>query len=168
MSVAPPVPSAGGIFTFNLDHGFAEAVVRGFRSGFLLSNDYEHLAQCETLEDMKMNLSETDYDNFLANEQVVTPAKFTAACLQKLVNEFNFIKFSSYGELTTFLEYITYEYMIDNVMLLLKGTLSWSPAGELIKQCHPLGKVLNLLIDKYIFMMNRFVLLLVCVPFYMP
>lgn len=29
--------------------------------------------------------------------------------------------------------------MIDNVMLLLKGTLSGRSASELIKQCHPLG-----------------------------
>jgi len=139
MSVAPPVPSAGGIDTYNIDHGFAEAVVRGFRSSFLLSDDYDNLTQCETLEDMKMNLAETDYDQFLAHEQVITPAKFTAACLKKLVDEFKFLQYSSYGELTTFLEYITYEYMIDNVMLLLKGTLSGRPAAELIKQCHPLG-----------------------------
>lgn len=29
--------------------------------------------------------------------------------------------------------------MIDNVMLLLKGTLSGRSASELIEQCHPLG-----------------------------
>jgi hypothetical protein len=29
--------------------------------------------------------------------------------------------------------------MIDNVMLLLKGTLSGRSASELMKQCHPLG-----------------------------
>ena len=29
--------------------------------------------------------------------------------------------------------------MIDNVMLLLKGTLSGRPSAELMKQCHPLG-----------------------------
>ena len=32
-----------------------------------------------------------------------------------------------------------YEFMIDNVMLLLKGTLSGRSASELMKQCHPLG-----------------------------
>ena len=70
--------------------------------------------------------------------------------------------------LATFMDYITYEFMIDNVMLLLKvtnppthppthpptysstqpthpptptkqGTLSGRTANELIKQCHPLG-----------------------------
>ena len=45
MSVAPPVPSAGGIDTYNIDHGFVEAVVRGFRSSFLLSDDYDNLSK---------------------------------------------------------------------------------------------------------------------------
>jgi V-type H+-transporting ATPase subunit d len=41
--------------------------------------------------------------------------------------------------LATFLDFITYEYMIENVMLLLKGTLSGREINELIAQCHPLG-----------------------------
>lgn len=40
----------GGLATFNMQHGFAEAVVRGFRSGFLQDSQYHHLTQCETLE----------------------------------------------------------------------------------------------------------------------
>lgn len=50
MSVATGVKEAGGITTFNIEHGFAEAVVRGFRSGFLTDYDYHHLSQCETLD----------------------------------------------------------------------------------------------------------------------
>lgn len=50
MSVATDVKEAGGIGTFNIEHGFAEAVVRGFRSGFLTDYDYHHLTQCETLD----------------------------------------------------------------------------------------------------------------------
>jgi len=45
MSVASDVMEAGGLGTFNLDHGFPEAVVRGFRSGFLTDYDYHHLTQ---------------------------------------------------------------------------------------------------------------------------
>lgn len=41
--------------------------------------------------------------------------------------------------LSTFLDFITYEYMIENVMLLLKGSLSGRDINELIAQCHPLG-----------------------------
>jgi V-type H+-transporting ATPase subunit d len=41
--------------------------------------------------------------------------------------------------LSTFLDFVTYEYMIENVMLLLKGALSGRDINELIEQCHPLG-----------------------------
>jgi len=42
--------SLGGLATFNILHGFTEAIVRGFRSSFLTDTDYHHLTQCETLE----------------------------------------------------------------------------------------------------------------------
>lgn len=34
----------------------ADAVVRGHRSGLLSSSDYNNLAQCESLDDIKLNL----------------------------------------------------------------------------------------------------------------
>jgi len=42
--------SLGGMTTFNMLHGFTEALVRGFRSSFLADQDYHHITQCETLE----------------------------------------------------------------------------------------------------------------------
>jgi hypothetical protein len=41
---------SGGLSTFNIQHGFVEALVRGYRSGFLKDSDYHHLTQCESLE----------------------------------------------------------------------------------------------------------------------
>lgn len=35
---------------FNVDSGYLEGLVRGFRSGILTQSDYLNLAQCETLE----------------------------------------------------------------------------------------------------------------------
>ena len=120
-------------------HGFAEALVRGFRTGFLGDADYHHLTQCETLEDVKMNLQETDYDQFLANESTVTPAVILEKATRKMVDEFQYVRAQAAEPLATFMDYITYEYMIDNVMLLLKGTISGRDVNELIEQCHPLG-----------------------------
>ena len=40
----------GGLSTFNMQHGFVEALVRGYRSGFLTDTDYHHLTQCDNLE----------------------------------------------------------------------------------------------------------------------
>eukprot|EP00638_Chattonella_subsalsa_P007897 CAMPEP_0117755628 /NCGR_PEP_ID=MMETSP0947-20121206/13563_1 /TAXON_ID=44440 /ORGANISM="Chattonella subsalsa, Strain CCMP2191" /LENGTH=359 /DNA_ID=CAMNT_0005574995 /DNA_START=28 /DNA_END=1104 /DNA_ORIENTATION=- len=131
--------AAGNIMTFNINHGFVEAIIRGYRSGLLSDSDYHHLTQCENLEDIKMNLQETDYDQFLASESTVTPALLQSKAIEKLVTEFNFLKAQAAEPLSTFLDYISYEYMIENVMLLLKGTLSGRDVNELIEQCHPLG-----------------------------
>jgi hypothetical protein len=35
---------------FNIDHGYAEGLCRGFKSGILRATDYHNLVQCETLE----------------------------------------------------------------------------------------------------------------------
>lgn len=41
---------AFGELFFNVDSGYLEGLVRGFRSGVLTQSDYLNLAQCETLE----------------------------------------------------------------------------------------------------------------------
>lgn len=57
----------------------------------------------------------------------------------QLVTEFKYLRSQAVEPLSTFLDFITYEYMIENVMLLLKGALSGRDINELIEQCHPLG-----------------------------
>jgi V-type H+-transporting ATPase subunit d len=128
-----------GMATFNMSHGFVEALVRGYRSGFLKDSDYHHLTQCEALEDVKMNLQETDYDVFLNAETNITPVVIETNALKKMVTEFFYFRHNAVEPLGQFMEYITYEYMIENVMLLLRGTLSGRNVNELIAQCHPLG-----------------------------
>jgi hypothetical protein len=39
-----------GDVIFNIDHGYLEGLVRGFKSGILKHQDYMNLVQCETLE----------------------------------------------------------------------------------------------------------------------
>jgi V-type H+-transporting ATPase subunit d len=131
--------SLGNMSTFNMLHGFVEALVRGYRSGFLTDTDYHHLTQCDALEDVKMNLQETDYDTFLNAEATITPAIIENRALKKLVNEFFYFRANAVEPLAQFMDYITYEYMIENVMLLLRGTLSGRNVNDLISQCHPLG-----------------------------
>jgi V-type H+-transporting ATPase subunit d len=55
------------------------------------------------------------------------------------VTEVKYLRTQAVEPLATFLDFITYEYMIENIMLLLKGTLSGRDINELIAQCHPLG-----------------------------
>eukprot|EP01089_Gocevia_fonbrunei_P020907 TRINITY_DN78_c0_g1_i2.p1 TRINITY_DN78_c0_g1~~TRINITY_DN78_c0_g1_i2.p1 ORF type:complete len:359 (+),score=65.93 TRINITY_DN78_c0_g1_i2:91-1167(+) len=128
------------IMTFNIDDGFAEAIVRGFRKGILSKSDYSNLEQCEVLDDMKMHLGSTDYGEFLQNEpSPLHTVTISEKCTEKLVAEFEYIRAQSVEPLSKFLDYITYGYMIDNIILLITGTLHERDMSELREKCHPLG-----------------------------
>ncbi|KAE8888417.1 hypothetical protein PF010_g20594 [Phytophthora fragariae] len=99
------VAAAGDISTLNIQHGYVEGVVRGFRSGFLTTT---------TSRNVKLNLQETDYDQFLADE---------ASTTNTVVEDFNFLRAQAMEPLGQFLDFITYMYTINNVILLLKDTL---------------------------------------------
>ncbi|XP_052644234.1 V-type proton ATPase subunit d 2 isoform X2 [Harpia harpyja] len=127
-------------FYFNVDHGYLEGLVRGFKAGILTSADYVNLAQCETLEDLKLHLQTTDYGNFLANETgPLTISTIDDKLKAKLLTEFHYFRNHAFEPLATFLNFITYSYMIDNVILLITGTLHQRPIAELVPKCHPLG-----------------------------
>ncbi|OAX44297.1 ATPase V0 complex subunit D [Rhizopogon vinicolor AM-OR11-026] len=128
-----------GLF-FNVNCGFLEGIVRGYKSGTLTQAHYASLTQCETLEDFKTQLSATDYGNFLANEpSPLSTATITDKATQILVDQFNFLRSNAVEPLSKFLDYITYAYMIDNVVLLITGTLHERDTHELLERCHPLG-----------------------------
>ncbi|XP_042424172.1 V-type proton ATPase subunit d2-like isoform X3 [Zingiber officinale] len=57
--------------TFNVHGGYLEAIVRGYRSGLLTAADYNNLCQCETLDDVKMHLSATEYGPYLQNVAIL-------------------------------------------------------------------------------------------------
>jgi V-type H+-transporting ATPase subunit d len=109
------------------------------RSSFLKDSDYHHLTQCDNLDDARLNLTESDYGECLSDSAAMSPASLQKAAIEKLVTEFKYLRMQSVEPLSKFLDFISYEYMIENVMLLLKGALSGRNINELIEQCHPLG-----------------------------
>ena len=84
MTTPKPVQGGSNFTTFNIRHGFAEALVRGMRSSFLSDQDYNHLIQCETLEDVRLNLTETDYADAIADFTTLTPAMLQKAAVEKV------------------------------------------------------------------------------------
>jgi hypothetical protein len=84
MATPSPARSPGDLATFNILHGFPEALVRGMRSSFLADADYHHLTQCETLDDARLNLSETDYHDALADTSSMTPASMQKLAIEKV------------------------------------------------------------------------------------
>lgn len=92
------------------------------------------------ITDLKLHLQGTDYGTFLANE----PSPLSVSTIddklrEKLVIEFQHMRNHAVEPLSTFLDFITYSYMIDNIILLITGTLHQRPISELIPKCHPLG-----------------------------
>jgi len=130
----------GEMLMGNINDGYLEGLLRGYRQGILTSTDYANLCQCETIDDMKMHLSSTDYGNFLQNEpSPISTTTLAEKCTDKLVEEFNFLKVQAVEPMATFMEYITYGYMIDNIVLVITGTHHDRETSELLEKCHPLG-----------------------------
>eukprot|EP00296_Roombia_truncata_P007885 JP446342.1.p1 GENE.JP446342.1~~JP446342.1.p1 ORF type:complete len:359 (+),score=121.08 JP446342.1:29-1078(+) len=131
---------AGDMMTFNIKDGFMEAVCRGFRSGLLNTTDYSNICQCDCLDDVKQQLACTDYGDFLSNEHPpIATTTIAEKSTDKLVQEFNWVRSQSTAPLTKFLDYIRYSYMIDNVILVITGTMHDRDPHELLEKCHPLG-----------------------------
>lgn len=125
---------------FNVSHGYIEGLIRGYRSGLITSQVYQNLSQCETLEDLKLQLSATEYSNFLSNvSSPLSTSIISDKASEKLVAEFEYIRRNASAPLDKFMDYITYAYMIDNVALLITGTLHERDTHELLGRCHPLG-----------------------------
>jgi len=126
---------------FNINDGFLEALLKGFKNDLLKKEDYIHLTQCDNLDDLKVHLqSSSGFASVLANEaSPIDVMTIEDRLREKLVSEFNYLRVNSVKPLSEFLDFITYSYMIDNVVLLIAGTLNDRPLSELIPKCNPLG-----------------------------
>jgi V-type H+-transporting ATPase subunit d len=91
-------------------------------------------------EDLKLQLSTTDYAELLQNEaSPLATSTLAARCTEKLVEDFRYLRANSLQPLAKFLDFISYQYMIDNVILLITGTLHQRDTRDLMERCHPLG-----------------------------
>ena len=92
-----------------------------------------------TILDVKTQLAPA-YGDFLAS---LPPNPSTSALASKttdkLVAEFRYLQAQATGSLSKFMDYLTYAYMIDNVVLLITGTLHERDTRELLEKCHPIG-----------------------------
>ena len=115
------------------------------------------------MTDLRTQLASTDYGNFLANVPLpISTSTIGDKALKNLVDQFNYVRSNAVAPLDKFLDYITYvrfgmskkraltragvtppfssyAYMIDNLVLLITGTLHKRKLTELLKRCHPLG-----------------------------
>uniref|UniRef100_A0A182PML7 Uncharacterized protein n=1 Tax=Anopheles epiroticus TaxID=199890 RepID=A0A182PML7_9DIPT len=127
-------------FLFNIDGGYLEGLCRGLKSSILKQSDYLNLIQCETLDDLKLQLQGTDYGPLLANEtSPLTVSLLDEKLRETLVVEFTHLRNQAVQPLAEFLDFITYSYMIDNTILLITGIMHQRPMLDVIAKCNPLG-----------------------------
>jgi len=125
---------------FNVNHGFTEALIRGLRSGFLGPEDYRRLQAATTLEDLRSALEETDYGTFLQDEpSPIMVSTIHKKCMEKLADEFRFVKAQSVQPATTILDFMAREKMIENVVTIVQGVANKKTPAELKEKMHPLG-----------------------------
>ncbi|KAE9962562.1 H(+)-transporting V0 sector ATPase subunit d [Venturia inaequalis] len=127
-----------GMF-YNVKFGYIEGIVRGYRNTLLTSQNYNNLTQCETIDDVKLQLGPAYGDYLNALPPNPSTSALADKTTEKLVSEFRYLQANATGSLSKFMEYLTYGYMIDNVALLITGTLHERDTRELLERCHPLG-----------------------------
>lgn len=125
---------------FNVNDGFLEGILRGFRSGFLGPEDYRRLATCDTLEDVRTALDDSDYGSFMQDEpSPILVQSIVKKCKEKLAEEFRFMRCQAVQPLLGFLDFVATEKMIDNVCTLIQGTVSGKEPKDLLARVEPLG-----------------------------
>merc|ERR1712205_261988 len=91
-------------------------------------------------DDVKLHLCSTDYVSVIQNEpSPLHPSTIVARCTQKVVDDFEMVRCQASEPLATFLDFLTYGHMIDNVVLIVTGALHERDMQELLDKCHPLG-----------------------------
>ena len=121
----------GGITTFNVHDGLEEAIIRGYRSGFLTDVEYDQLLDFKPpqegenpLNDIRLNLQETDYGTFLGDyEKELNKEALKRRMQEKLADEFEYLRCLASPELAKFLDFVACKYMIANVITVLREGL---------------------------------------------
>lgn len=99
----------------------------------------DQLTQCESIDDVKMQLGPAYGEALASLPPNPSTSALAAKTTEKMVADFRYLQGQCTGSLSKFMEYLTYSYMIDNVALLITGTLHERDTKELLERCHPLG-----------------------------
>lgn len=71
--------------------------------------------------------------------ETATPSSITKSVQKIFVQQFHQIYANAEGEMNRLVDFITKAYQIDNVVLLINGTLHGYEREDLLERCHPLG-----------------------------
>jgi V-type H+-transporting ATPase subunit d len=127
------------MLSYNITTGNLEAIVHSYKASFLRPDEYNTLTQCASLGDMKSQLQVTDYGNFLGNESALTGRIIADRATEVVVAQFRELREGADRALGKFLDFISYEYMLSNVLKLIAATRNGRDSLEILSRMHPLG-----------------------------
>ncbi|KAL0222584.1 hypothetical protein RCL1_002438 [Eukaryota sp. TZLM3-RCL] len=132
------------LVSYSANYGFLDAICRGYIASLLTARDYSALADCTSIGDIRIHLSHFDYTELKSERASIDFRRFREILINSFVKQFNYLKSQSSSLLRKFLDYCTYGYMIDNIVLIIKGSVKGLPLQDLLSQCHPLGMFHNI------------------------
>ena len=131
--------SMADLVFFNVDDGYTEALLRGFRKSTLGEQQYTALRNTTNLKDFKSVLIDTDYSDYVKDYNETDTSALKMLLKKKLADEIDQVQSVAGPELDKFIEMIRHKYMIDNVINIIEGIKNKTDKNVIESRNEPLG-----------------------------
>ena len=131
--------SMADLVFFNVDDGYTEALLRGFRKSILGEQQYTALRNTSNLKDFKSVLIDTDYSDYVKDYNETDTSALKMLLKKKLADEIDQVQSVAGPELDKFIEMIRHKYMIDNVINIIEGIKNKTDKNVIESRNEPLG-----------------------------
>ena len=131
--------SMADLVFFNVNDGYSEALLRGFRKSTLGEQQYTALRNTTNLKDFKSVLIDTDYSDYVKDYNETDTSALKMLLKKKLADEIDQVQSVAGPELDKFIEMIRHKYMIDNVINIIEGIKNKTDKNVIESRNEPLG-----------------------------
>ena len=131
--------SMADLVFFNVNDGYSEALLRGFRKSILGEQQYTALRNTSNLKDFKSVLIDTDYSDYVKDYNETDTSALKMLLKKKLADEIDQVQSVAGPELDKFIEMIRHKYMIDNVINIIEGIKNKTDKNVIESRNEPLG-----------------------------
>ena len=131
--------SMSDLVFFNVDDGYSEALLRGFRKSILGDQQYTALRNTTNLKDFKAVLIDTDYSDYVKDYNETDTSAWKMLLKKKLADEIDQVQSVAGPDLDKFIEMIRHKYMIDNVINIIEGIKNKTDKNVIEARNEPLG-----------------------------
>ena len=131
--------SMADLVFFNVDDGYTEALLRGFRKSNIGEQQYAALRNTSNLKDFKSVLIDTDYSDYVKDYTETDTSALKMLLKKKLADEIDQVQSVAGPDLDKFIEMIRHKYMIDNVINIIEGIKNKTDKNVIESRNEPLG-----------------------------